>query len=200
MKNNEITEATIDDLHFLDDNPVNHPKQNQNIVKDSVEEFGIIRSITIDEDNTILAGNNTTKQAIESGREKVIIIDTDGDPIIAVRRKGLTEEQKYRYAILDNKSSRTNMWSKEALIAIEAQRGVNLGKVLSDKDIGQIFDKKKKETKETKSPFDDQEQPEGNGEAKFYITIECETKEDQQQMADALSGEGYKVIQFESKF
>lgn len=61
----------------------------------ALNECGAGRSILIDERGQILAGNATTDAAQAAGL-KLQIVDTDGDTIVAVRRRDLTPEQKVR--------------------------------------------------------------------------------------------------------
>src|SRR5205823_2856405 len=55
---------------------------------------GAARSIVIDEANMILAGHQTTTAAGNVGIERVRVVEADGQELIAVRRRGLTDQQK----------------------------------------------------------------------------------------------------------
>jgi len=77
---------------------------------DSLQQVGAARSIVIDEDNVILAGNGTVDAAGEAGIERVRIIEADGHELIAVRRRGLSVEQKRRLALADNRSAELAEW------------------------------------------------------------------------------------------
>ena len=60
------------------------------LIKESLQRYGAARSVVIDENNRILAGNGTVEGAKAAGIKNVRIIETEGDEIIAVRRTGLT--------------------------------------------------------------------------------------------------------------
>lgn len=105
----------IKDLQFDDRNPRTHPKENIDVIEHSMREFGAARSIVLDENNMILAGNGATKGAIKAGKQRVIIVDSDGTELIAVRRSNLTEEQKNQLKLVDNRSNETSDWDYEIL-------------------------------------------------------------------------------------
>jgi DNA modification methylase len=87
------------------------------MVVDALQEVGAARSIVIDEDNVILAGNGVTEAAAEAGITKLRVIDASGDELIAVRRSGLSEEQKRALAIYDNRTGELATWNYEQLKA-----------------------------------------------------------------------------------
>ena len=85
------------------------------LIKESLERYGAARSIVIDEDNRILAGNGTVDGAKAAGIKNVRIIETDGTEIIAVKRTGLTEEEKVGLALADNRTADLSEWDQEML-------------------------------------------------------------------------------------
>ena len=94
-------------------------------ISESLTKFGAARSIVIDEDNRILAGNGTVEGAKQAGITNVRVIETDGDEIIAVKRTGLTEEQKVGLAIADNRSSDLSEWDQEMLYQLSQEHDLN---------------------------------------------------------------------------
>jgi hypothetical protein len=92
-----------------------HNERNLKQIVDSLQEVGAARSIVIDEDNVILAGNGVTEAAALAGIENVRIIEADGNEIIAVRRSGLTPEQKTRLALWDNRAAELATWDADVL-------------------------------------------------------------------------------------
>jgi len=85
------------------------------LIAESLKRYGAARSIVIDEDNRILAGNGTVEGAKKAGINKVRIIEAEGDELIAVRRTGLSEDEKVGLAIADNRSSDLSEWDNEML-------------------------------------------------------------------------------------
>ena len=94
-----------------------HNPRNIGMVAEALHAVGAARSIVIDEGNVILAGNGVTEAAAEAGITKVRVIDADGDELIAVRRSGLSPEQKRALALWDNRTAELATWDVEQLAA-----------------------------------------------------------------------------------
>ena len=99
------------------ENRRSHDDRNVNMVTDALKHVGAARSIVIDEDNVILAGNGVSLAAAKAGITQVRVIDAAGDELIAVRRSGLTDEQKRALAIYDNRTAELAAWNYERLTA-----------------------------------------------------------------------------------
>src|SRR3954449_10208278 len=97
--------SALSDLTLDSRNARRHTERNIASLEQSLSEFGAARSIVVDEGGTILAGNATVQAASAVGIERVRIIDIDGSELVAVRRSGLTPEQKIRLALLDNRTA-----------------------------------------------------------------------------------------------
>jgi len=115
----------ISDLTPDPQNARRHNPRNIGMIERSLNEVGAARSIVIDEDNVILAGNGLIEAAAQAGIENVRIIEASGDEIIAVRRSGLTAEQKTKLALFDNRTNELSDWEPGVLAEIAAQ-GVDL--------------------------------------------------------------------------
>lgn len=102
-----------------------HSPRNVGLIVDALHRVGAARSIVIDEDNRILAGNATVDAAAEAGIENVRVIEASGHEIIAVRRRGLTDEQKRYLAMADNRAAELATWDLEQLQA-DADSGLDL--------------------------------------------------------------------------
>ena len=85
--------TSIKDLKSDHKNARKRTDRSATLIEESLKKYGAARSIVIDEDNRVLAGNGTIEGAKAAGLENVRVIETDGDEIIAVKRKGLTEDQ-----------------------------------------------------------------------------------------------------------
>ena len=109
--------AQLADLHPDPANRRVHPDRNLAMVVDSLRQVGAARSIVIDENNLILAGNGVTAAAVAAGLTKLHVIDVDGQTVVAVRRRGLTDAQKRALAIFDNRTAELAEWNVEQLAA-----------------------------------------------------------------------------------
>lgn len=119
---------SIGDLKPDKKNARKHDDRNIGMITSSLKELGPARSIVIDEDNNILAGNGTVKAMADAGLKNVRVIEADGDELIAVQRNGLTKEQKTRLALYDNRTAETAEWDLEILESI----GVDIEYVFDD--------------------------------------------------------------------
>lgn len=106
------------------------------MIERALSEVGAARSIVIDENGVVLAGNATIEAAAAAGIENVQIIDADGETIIAVRRSGLTDEQKKRLALYDNRAAELADWDADVLAALRDE-GATDG-MFFDAEIDQI--------------------------------------------------------------
>lgn len=112
------------------------PRAEGMIVK-SLQEVGAARSIVIDEDGRILAGNGTVQAAAEAGIENVTIVDASGLELVAVRRSGLTEAQKKRLAVLDNRTGELAEW--DAGILAELNEEVDLNDLWNENELSRLL-------------------------------------------------------------
>tara|TARA_R100001443_G_scaffold25784_3_gene38842 strand:- start:15475 stop:16698 length:1224 start_codon:yes stop_codon:yes gene_type:complete len=107
--------ASINDLKSDHKNARRRTDRSSDLIKESLQRYGAARSIVIDEDNRILAGNGTIDGAKAAGIRRVRIVESEGDEVIAVRRTGLSEEQKVGLALADNRTADLSEWDQEML-------------------------------------------------------------------------------------
>ena len=110
--------ATIKDLKFDDKNFNKHTQFGMSLIEKSLRENGAGRSILLDKDNNIIAGNGVVESAGQIGLEKVKIIETDGTEIIAVKRTDvrLNSKKGREMALADNATASADLeWDEENL-------------------------------------------------------------------------------------
>lgn len=108
----------VSDLVLDPNNLRLHNERNLAVITDSLRDLGAGRSILIDENNMVLAGNGVTTAAPGAGIERVRIIEALGDELIAIRRRNLTDAQKKRLALIDNRATDLSMFDEELLATL----------------------------------------------------------------------------------
>ena len=98
-------------------------EQGQELMERSFKEMGAGRSILIDRNGNIIAGNKSQKAAIAAGIKKVRIIETTGDELVAVKRTDvdIDSAEGRKMALLDNLTTQVNLtWDETELQAVQA--------------------------------------------------------------------------------
>ena len=117
--------TSINDLQNDPKNARKRTDRSAKLIKQSLEQYGAARSIVIDENNRILAGNGTIAGAKAAGIKNLKVIETDGNEIIAVKRTGLTEDEKVGLALADNRSSDLSEWDLDMLEELSQEHDLN---------------------------------------------------------------------------
>ena len=114
----EIKEAKLSDLVFDDKNFNKHTEYGMSLIEKSIRNNGAGRSILIDKNNRIIAGNGVTEIAGQIGLDDVQIVESDGTKIIAVKRTDidLDSKQGREMALADNATASADLqWDAEEL-------------------------------------------------------------------------------------
>jgi hypothetical protein len=112
-------------------------KRGRKMVADSLKSYGAGRSILVDKDDRILAGNKTVQAA---GDMPVQIVETDGSTLVVVKRTDLSlDDAKARQlAIADNRSSEVGLdWDLPTLESFRTE--LPLEKFWTEKELGKLF-------------------------------------------------------------
>lgn len=111
----EITYESVSSLKPYKKNPRSHTKKQIQQVAKSIEEFGFVSPILIDESKGIIAGHGRLEAA------KLLGMNT----VPSVLLSAMTEAQKRAYIIADNRLAEIAGWDEE-LLAIELQSLIDL--------------------------------------------------------------------------
>ena len=125
----KITETNIEALQQDDKNFNKGTKKGRKLIDKSIRKFGAGRSILLDKNNRIIAGNKTQEMAREAGIKKVIVIDAKPDELVAVRRGDvdLDSEKGREMALADNATGAANLdWDDEALARAQEEIGLSV--------------------------------------------------------------------------
>lgn len=121
----KVQKAKISDLKPDSRNANKHTARGSEMVSGSLKKLGAGRSILLDKNNRIIAGNLTTEQAGELGMDDVIIVESDGSKIIAVKRTDLDLEKDKKakeLAIADNRSAEVSLnWDQDVLSELKEE-------------------------------------------------------------------------------
>lgn len=120
----ELKKAKIADL-IPDTKNFNKGNEFGNaMIRKSITECGLGRSIVLDKHGNIIIGNKTTEIAGEEGFEDVIIVPSNGKQLIAVQRDDLdinTPEGR-KLAFADNRTSELNLlWDENEMKGFDNQ-------------------------------------------------------------------------------
>ena len=63
-----------------------HSPRNVGMIESSIQRDGFGRSVLLANDGTVIAGNATIDAAASAGFEDVLVVETDGTKVIAVKR------------------------------------------------------------------------------------------------------------------
>lgn len=94
------------------------------LMDESLRRFGLGRSILIDKNNRIIAGNKTAEKAADIGFTDVVVVEVDGNQLVAVKRKDidLDSSKGREFALADNATGKANLaWDEDLISDISAQ-------------------------------------------------------------------------------
>ena len=128
----------LEDLKQDSVNARKHNPRNVNMIVDSIQELGCGRSILIDENGKIIAGNATYEALVEAGITKVRVVEGSGDEIVAVQRMDLTKLEKARLALFDNRASELSNWDTEVLATLTGIDNL-FDNIFSDKELAVLL-------------------------------------------------------------
>lgn len=106
----------MNEIKFDKRNYRKHNDKNKKLIKKSLQECGAGRSIIIDNEGEIIAGNGVYEQAQKLGL-KTKIVETDGSELVVVKRTDLKtdDEKRKRLAVMDNSTSDTSEFDIDLL-------------------------------------------------------------------------------------
>lgn len=148
----------LEDLKYDDLNFNKGTLRGKVLLDRSFDKFGAGRSILIDKNNCIIAGNKSVKSALSNEISKCRVIETQGDELVAVRRIDidLSSPEGREFALADNATSKAN-FNLDYNNIMQAVDDVKLDTEAWDiKDLPSLLEKSKesKKTKEEKREED----------------------------------------------
>ena len=131
MTENEKQTEVVDIRDIIpDDHNFNAgTEKGREMIEKSFRELGAGRSILLDKNNRIIAGNKSQQAAIATGITKVRIVDTEGDEIVAVRRRDVDLDSKLgrELAFADNATQQVSLaWDETELQQAAQDYGLDI--------------------------------------------------------------------------
>lgn len=107
----KIIETHIDQLTPDDHNFNKGTQYGSHLMEESLRKFGGGRSILLDKNNRIIAGNKTIETAGQIGMERIVVVETTGNEIVAVKRTDidLDTTKGREMALADNATGKANL-------------------------------------------------------------------------------------------
>lgn len=166
----KVSDLIFDDKNFNTGNPY-----GESLIEKSFSKFGAGRSILLDKNNRIIAGNKSTEKFAAGGGEKIIVVETDGNTLVAVKRTDidLDTPQGREMALADNMAASKNITMDAELIEAELSEAVAV-------EWGLHPEESEKEQKE-------KELREG-----YYVEVKCESEKEQEKLFNQLQKQKYE--------
>lgn len=108
--------ADIKDLKFDKKNFNKHTEYGMSLLEKSLRNFGAGRSVLVDKDNNIIAGNGIVESAVNAGITKTRVVETTGDELVVVKRLDveLNSHQGREMALADNATAAADLaWDED---------------------------------------------------------------------------------------
>lgn len=138
-----VEEIDIDDI-LEDDGNLNMGTPRGAAVMDySLDTFGPVRGVALDKKNKAMAGNKTVKAAKNAGVKKVIVVETDGDVLVATRRRDMDlddpEDKRGReYSAADNRTNEIGLNWDAHRTAQAAEEGADFSVLFYDDEFARL--------------------------------------------------------------
>lgn len=104
-------------------------EKGKELIGKSLRQFGAGRSVLIDKNNRIIAGNKTHENAVELGMDDVIVVETDGSKLVAVKRTDIDLDTKKgrEMALADNATVKVDLeWDTDTLNEISEDFDIDI--------------------------------------------------------------------------
>jgi hypothetical protein len=137
---------SVVDIEDLDEDTLNPNKgtaRGAAVTDFSLDTFKPARGIALDKDNMTMAGNKTLRSAKRAGIKKVIVVETDGDVLVATRRRDMDlddpdDTRAREYSVADNRSAELGLGWDADHIAQAAAEGADFSVLFYDDELAHL--------------------------------------------------------------
>jgi DNA modification methylase len=132
-------QPTLDTIKHDPRNARKHTPRNVGMIESSIQRDGFGRSILLANDGTVIAGNATMDAAASAGLDDVLVIETDGTKVIAVKRTDVAPGSKefHNLALADNRAAELAEWDPSVLA--ELQDEMDLSQFFGDDELAKLL-------------------------------------------------------------
>lgn len=137
-----LTTASLAALQMDAANLNRGTERGRAMVRQSLDRLGAGRSIVLDARGQVIAGNKTLEAARELGMERLLVVETEGETLVAVKRRDLDLAQggKAReLSLADNRSSEVGLEWDAAAIAAQLEGGLDLSAYFSGEELQDLL-------------------------------------------------------------
>ena len=157
------------------------------MLENSLRSYGAGRSILVDKNGRIIAGNKTYEGAGSIGIDRALVVETDGTELVVVKRTDidLDSEAGRGLAISDNRVSELNLdWDVEALTDLTDSTNIDPGEWWTDAEMKRLQG-------ELEDALDgSQPEPPKPEESRFLVVVDCKDDEHQEEVYKKLKDLG----------
>lgn len=156
-----------------------HGDRNKAMIRASLEEVGPFRSIGVDGDGIVRAGNGVYEQARALGL-KVREVEAASDELIAVKRADLRGDAAVKAALYDNRTGETAEW--DAAVLAEYNGVFDLRGLFEDAELAVLL-----------GPASDvlPAPPAQSSAEQWMVVVTCSSESVQQELFERLTEEGH---------
>jgi len=175
--------ASIGDLKPDSRNARRHTPRNVGVIEHSIQTNGFGRSVLLAADGTVIAGNATIDAAASAGLEDVLIVESDGSKVIAVKRTDVApgSPEFHALAVADNRAAELAEWEPAVLEELSGE--IDLSAFFFDEELARVLEQ----------AADDilAEIPDDRYQEQYGVIVICEDAAEQERIYGALNAEGY---------
>ena len=138
----KVTEAKLSDLSLDESNANLGTDRGREMLNRSLREYGAGRSILVDKHGTVIGGNKTLSTVIDIGLDNVIVVETDGSQLVAVKRTDLdlnNGDKARELAYADNRVGQINLDFDAEQILADIDAGIDLSAFWQEDEIAEIL-------------------------------------------------------------
>lgn len=151
--------VSIEEFIEDDSNANKGTDRGNHMLEKSVSTLGAARSLVVDKDGRIVAGNKTREALVQAGFTEAIVIETDGKRPVIVKRKDWDLSDKKgdarQYAFFDNRVAEVDLdWDLKRM-AQDLEDGVDLSALFSENELEIMLDVEDDDPPEEFGSFDE---------------------------------------------